>query len=68
MDAAASWGMPVTMRGAGTSLAGQSVGEGLVVDSERARSLRRSTQTRAPRASARASCWTTSTGPRRPTG
>ena len=29
---AAELGMPVTMRGAGTSLAGQAVGEGLVVD------------------------------------
>ena len=32
MSAAAEYGVPITMRGAGTSLAGQSVGTGLVVD------------------------------------
>jgi FAD/FMN-containing dehydrogenase/Fe-S oxidoreductase len=32
MDAAAAAGVPLTLRGAGTSLAGQSVGTGLIVD------------------------------------
>lgn len=39
VDACARHGMPLTMRGAGTSLAGQSVGTGLVVDCSRLRQI-----------------------------
>ena len=39
VDACARHGVPLTMRGAGTSLAGQSVGTGLVVDCSRLRGI-----------------------------
>ena len=39
VDACARHDIPLTMRGAGTSLAGQSVGRGLVVDCSRLRAI-----------------------------
>src|SRR5690349_15530752 len=35
LDAAATTGVPVTMRGSGTSIAGNAVGEGIVVDTRK---------------------------------